>query len=188
MKKNREINPEAFEKMLLWLDKNREIAGSKYEAIRLRLIKIFNYRQCLHAEELTDKTIDRVVQKVAEIAETYEGDPALYFLSVADYIHRENLRKPIAVELPDDIIAQVEDEEGFRPHYECLKQCLKTLSNEKRKFIVGYYEEEKQAKIEFHKKIAQSLGIKLKKLHSRAFRIRTDLQKCVLKCVAKNGW
>jgi len=187
MKRNREINPEAFEKMLLWLNENRDSAGRKYEAIRLRLIKIFSYRQCSHAEELTDKTIDRVVQKIDAIAKTYEGDPAFYFLKVADHIYRENLRKPIAVELSDDI-AQVEDEEDFRPHYECLKKCLKTLPDEKRMFIVNYYEEEKQAKIKFHKQIAQSLGIKLKKLHSRAFRIRTGLQKCVLECVKKNGW
>jgi DNA-directed RNA polymerase specialized sigma24 family protein len=188
MKKEREINPEAFEKMLLWLNENPEIAGRKYEAIRLRLIKIFNYRQCLHSEELTDKTIDRVVQKIDEIAPTYVGDPAFYFLKVADNIFRENRRKPIAVELPEDMTARVEDEEAFRPHYECLKKCLKSLSDEKRKFIVGYYEEEKQAKIELHKKLAQMLGINLKKLHSRAFRIRTSLQKCVLGCVEKNGW
>jgi len=186
MKKNREINPEAFEKMLLWLDENRDIAGRKYEAIRFRLIKVFSYRQCLDSEELTDRTIDRVIQKIDEIVPKYEGNPALYFLSVANNIYRENLRKPIAVELSDDI-AHPEDEEDFRPHYECLKKCLKTLSDEKREFIVGYYEEEKRAKIDFHKKIAESLGVKLKKLHSRAFRIRTSLQKCVLECVEKNG-
>jgi hypothetical protein len=138
MKKEREINPEAFEKMLLWLNENREIAGRKYEAIRLHLIKIFNYRQCVHWEELTDKTIDRVVQKMDEITPTYVGDPAFYFLKVADNIYLENRRKPISVELPDDIATGIEDEEGFRPHYECLKRCLKTLSDEKREFIVRY--------------------------------------------------
>lgn len=188
MKKDREINPEAFEKMLLWLNENREIAGRKYEAIRLRLIKIFDYRQCLHSEELTDKTIDRVVQKIDEIVPTYVGDPAFYFLKVANNIYLENRRKPVSVELPDDIAVRTQDEEGFRPHYECLKKCLKTLSDEKRKFIVGYYEEEKQAKINLHKTLAQTLGIDLKRVHSRAFRIRANLQKCVLECVEKTGW
>src|SRR5215203_1188640 len=126
MKKNREINPEAFEKMLLWLDENREIAGSKYEEIRFRLIKIFNYRRCTNSEELTDIVFDRVLKKIDENAVFNGGNPALYFFKVADYIYRENLRKPIAVELPEDIALE-EDEESFRPHYECLKKCLKTL-------------------------------------------------------------
>jgi DNA-directed RNA polymerase specialized sigma24 family protein len=187
MKKNREINPEAFEKMLSWLDENRDVAGSKYEAIRLRLIKIFNYRQCSNSEELTDIVFDRVLKKIDENAITNGDNPASYFFKVADYIYRENLRKPIAVELPEDITLE-EDEEVFRPHYECLKKCLKTLPEEKQKFIVGYYEEEKRAKIDFHKRLAQGLGIQVKRLHSQAYRIRISLQKCVLECVKRNGW
>jgi len=187
MKKSREINPEAFEKMLLWLDENRDIAGSKYEAIRLRLIKIFNYRQCLNSEELTDIVFDRVLKKLDENAITNGSNPALYFFKVANNIYLESLRKPITVELLDDIALE-EDEESFNPYYECLRKCLKTLSEEKQKFIIDYYEEEKQAKIEFHKKLAQSLGIQVKRLHTRAFRIRKSLQKCVLECVRNNGW
>jgi DNA-directed RNA polymerase specialized sigma24 family protein len=187
MRKNREINPEAFEKMLLWLDENRDVAGSKYEAIRLRLIKIFNYRQCSNSEELTDIVFDRVLKKIDENALSNNGNPAAYFFTVANFIYRENLRKPIAVELPEDIPLEAA-EESFSPEYECLKKCLKTLSEEKQKFIVGYYEEEKRAKIDFHKKLAQSLGIQVKKLHSQAYRIRMSLQKCVLECVKKNGW
>jgi DNA-directed RNA polymerase specialized sigma24 family protein len=193
MRIKREINPEAFEKMLLWLDENRDVAGSKYEAIRLRLIKIFDYRRCTNSEELTDIVFDRVLKKIDENAVpidrnavSNDGNPALYFFKVANNIYRENLRKPITVELPDDI-ALDEAEDSIHPYYECLKKCLKTLSDENRNFIVGYYEEEKQAKINLHKKLAQSLGIQVKRLHSRAFRIRASLQKCVLKCVKKDG-
>lgn len=186
MKKGREINPEAFEKMLFWLDENRDIAGSKYEQIRLRLIKLFNYRQCRNSEELTDIVFDRVLKKIDENAVSDNGNPALYFYKVADYIYRENLRKPVAVELPEDFAAE-EDEQSFSPHYECLKKCLKTLPDEKQKFIVGYYEEEKKAKIELHKKLAERLGIQMQKLHTKAFRIRRSLQKCVMECVKNSG-
>src|SRR5829696_5933939 len=99
MRKDREINPEAFDRMLLWLDEDRDIAGSKYEGIRLRLIKIFDYRQCTNSEELTDIVFDRVLKKIDENAITNGDNPALYFYKVANYIYRENLRKPIAVEL-----------------------------------------------------------------------------------------
>lgn len=186
MGKNREINPAAFEKMLLWLDEDRDIAGRKFEAIRMRLIKIFDFRQCLNSEELADKVFDRVLQKISEI-ETNDGShPAAYFIKVANYIYLENLRKPLAVELSENI-PQPEENDDFQTHYECLKKCLKTLPEEKRKFIVSYYEGEKQAKINLHKKLAANLGIELKLMHSKAYRTRISLQKCVLECVGSSG-
>lgn len=186
MKKNREINPEAFEKMLFWLNEDREVAGRNYEAIRIRLIKILNYRGCFDSEELADQVFDRVARKVDEVAPNYQGDPAFYFLNVANKIYLEYLRKPKSVELPADIPVS-DDEEGFHPHYDCLKECLKTLSGDKRKLILSYYEEEKTAKINSRKQLAENIGIDLKQLHSRAFRLRTRLQNCVLECVEKNG-
>ncbi|MBS1794641.1 MAG: sigma-70 family RNA polymerase sigma factor [Acidobacteria bacterium] len=167
--------------MLLWLDEDREIAGGKYEAIRVRLIRILNYRGCLQAEELADEVFDRVARKVDEVVENYQGNPVYYFLNVANKIYLEYLKKPKAVELSDDF-RTADDKDDFHPHYDCLKQCLKTLPADKREFIVGYYEEEKSAKINSHKKLAQTSGIELNQLHSRAFRLRKQLQKCVLKC------
>lgn len=82
MYKTPEINPEEFEKLLLWLDRDRESAGRAYEQIRLRLIKIFYARKCSVAEELADETIDRVAKKAASLLESYKGEPALYFYAV----------------------------------------------------------------------------------------------------------
>ena len=186
MKKNREINPEAFEKMLLWLDEDRDAAGRKYEAIRLRLIKIFDHRQCSNAEELSDIVFDRVLKKFDEDAVTDDSNPALYFYKIANNIYRERLRKPAAVEISEDIAVEW-DKEGFDPYYECLKKCLENLSAEHRKLIVNYYEEEKREKISYHKQMAESFGMKLNVLHLHAFRIRKRLQKCVLQCVREEG-
>jgi len=79
--------------MLDWLDTDRERAGSKYEAIRLRLIKIFTCRGCQAAEELADETINRVIARIVEIANGYQGDPALYFYGVAQKVFLEDARK-----------------------------------------------------------------------------------------------
>lgn len=187
MKENQKINPEAFEKMLAWLDTDRDNAGCKYEAIRLRLIKVFNYRGCFESEELADKTIDRVVKKIDAIAETYQGNPAFYFLNVANKIYLEESRKPVSVELPENL-ASTENEDDFRPEYECLKKCLTTLSAEQREFILEYYEKSKKAKIDSHKLLAQNIGIELGNLHTRAFRLRGKLQKCVLQCIEEKRW
>ena len=113
MKQVWELNPQSFEKMLDWLDKDREIAGQKYEAIRLRLIKVLNYRGCLDGESLADEAIDRVTRKIDTLAENYEGNPAHYFLNVANKIYLENRRKPVAVELPDNL-AELPDTSSAR--------------------------------------------------------------------------
>lgn len=191
MKKTWELDPPAFEKMLAWLDKDRHIAGQKYEAIRLRLIKVLHYRGCLDGEELADIVFDRVARKVDSLAETYEGDPAYYFLNVANKVYLEYRRKPELVELPTEIAGQTAagfaDDEDVQPEYECLKQCLADLREEKRELIVGYYREEKKAKIDNHRKIAEAAGIETATLHVRAYRLRVILQKCVLKCLAEKN-
>lgn len=187
MKQVWELNPQSFEKMLDWLDKDREIAGQKYEAIRLRLIKVLNYRGCLDGESLADEAIDRVTRKIDQLAETYEGDPAYYFLNVANKIYLEHRRKPASVELSDNLakLPEPETKEDFQPEYECLKKCLANLSDPKRDFILDYYQENKKKKIAGLQRIADSEGIELTSLHMRAFRLRESLQKCVLKCLAE---
>ena len=52
-----EMNQEQFEQLLNWLDRDRDKAGAKYEAIRKRLIKLFVCRGCDAAEDLADQTI-----------------------------------------------------------------------------------------------------------------------------------
>lgn len=190
MKQVWELNPQSFEKMLDWLDKDREIAGQKYEAIRLRLIKVLNYRGCLDGESLADEAIDRVTRKIETLTETYQGDPAYYFLNVANKIYLEYRRKPVSVELPADLADQPDTspaEEDFQPEYECLKKCLSTIPDAKRNFILDYYQENKKKKLANLKRLAESDGIEIATLHMRAFRLRATLEKCVLKCLAKNG-
>ena len=191
MKKNWDLNPQAFEKMLDWLDKDREVAGQKYEAIRLRLIKVLKYRGCCEAEEIADEVFDRVARKADSIAENYQGDPARYFLNVANKIYLEYRRKPVSVELPANFAEQSGNsatEEDFQPQYECLKKCLANLPATKREFIVGYYKGDKKAKLINRKRLAEIAGVEFSNLHTRAFRLRAALQKCVLDCLAENGW
>ena len=45
----------AFDRLLVWLDPDRDAAGRKYEAIRARLIKVLSYRGCREAEEIADE-------------------------------------------------------------------------------------------------------------------------------------
>jgi len=53
-KKLKELEQQDFERLLSWLDVDRERAGFLYEQIRWRLITILAARGCTFAEELAD--------------------------------------------------------------------------------------------------------------------------------------
>lgn len=178
------INKKEFEKFLHWLDTDREAAGQKYELIRLSLIKIFYTRGCYDiAEELADESIDRVIKKIDKIAETFEGEPARYCYGVAKNVFLEYLRKPKTVELPPDIIAQIEvDMTDDETDIQNLHKCLKKLKPDQRKLIVKYYKDEKGDNIKRRKKIEQELNITNKNLRIRIYRIKKILLDCIQAC------
>jgi RNA polymerase sigma factor (sigma-70 family) len=182
-----ELSQKNFDKLLSWLNEDDVLAAEKYESIRLRLIKIFVVRGSLISEELADEVIDRVTNKIFEIADSYQGEAALYFYGVAHNVFLESLRKPKLEELPIYLSAteNINSDNNPDENLNCLIECLKKLDENQRKLILDYYENEKSTKISNRKLIAEEYGISLEILRTKAFRIRTTLQKCVLKCVEK---
>src|SRR6266851_6063064 len=186
MKREWVLTQDAFDTLLGWLDADRERAGSKYEAIRLRLVKIFTCRGCLDAEELADETINRVSARVTEVAGSYAGDPALYFYGVSQKVHLEYLRKSQKRQAGVGVGAavsalntpRVELADDLEPEYECLEKCLDHLTTDNRKLVVQYYQQEKHAKIEHRRGLAMELGIAVNALRIRAHRIRRSLEHC----------
>ena len=126
------LSQEAFDSLLTWLDADRERAGEKYEEIRRKLIKIFARRGCTIAEDLTDEAINRVSRRVQEIADTYVGDPALYFYGVAQNVYLESVKKR-----PDPKPLPVPDPPDERRH-ECLERCMEHLDSESHDVILQY--------------------------------------------------
>jgi DNA-directed RNA polymerase specialized sigma24 family protein len=179
MNKNWVLTKEALDALLAWLNSDRDMAGQKYEEIRLRLIKIFVCRGCSEPEDLADETINRVSKKLGEIRATYSGEPGRYFYGVANKVHLEyRRRKPVPVlPLPDDGSDELEKE------YACLEKCIQKLTPDNRVLVLQYYQEEKRAKIDHRKNLADRLGIALNALRIRACRIRASLQQCVQTCI-----
>src|SRR5688572_21938576 len=62
-KKGWVITREAFDRMLAELHPDIERAGEQYEKIRQKLVKLFEWRGCPHAEECADETFNRVAKK-----------------------------------------------------------------------------------------------------------------------------
>jgi DNA-directed RNA polymerase specialized sigma24 family protein len=172
------LTQEIFEQLLAWLDEDRDLAGKKYEEIRFQLINLFIARGCLISEELADKTIDRVARKVKDIADTYIGDPSLYFYGVARMVHLEYIRsRPVTLPaLP------FQSEKDAEQRYECLGLCVDKLSSANRELILTYYGEA-QANEEQRRKLATRMGLEPNALWVRAHRIREKLRRCVIECL-----
>ncbi|HEV2764717.1 MAG TPA: sigma-70 family RNA polymerase sigma factor [Pyrinomonadaceae bacterium] len=187
------LTQEAFDGLLSWLDPDRERAGEKYEKIRHTLTRRFQQLGCAEPDELANETFDRVARKLPEIVETYKGDPAPYFFSVAFYVRKEHLRRPAFVPLPQtelavaDLPRKPRDFDDDELMDTCLRRCMGQLTERSREMIIKYYRGERQVKIGLRKELAEQLGVKLPNLRLQAQRVRADLKKCILECVERNS-
>jgi DNA-directed RNA polymerase specialized sigma24 family protein len=177
-----DLTQESFDRLLAWLDPNREVAGREYESIRLRLIKGFTAHRCSVPDDLADETINRVARKLPEIIDTYVGDRRPYFYRVAHYVHLEHRRRRIeVVEIADDVPDTPPDDPELE--FDCLERCLSCLPAQNREVILRYYQGERKKKIEVRKQLAVALRIELPILRLRAQRIREKLKVCILDCL-----
>jgi DNA-directed RNA polymerase specialized sigma24 family protein len=177
---NKEVTPEKFAGFLAWLDPDTERAGDAYERLRFQLTTFFSRRQSLHPDELADETINRVILKCAE--ETIENKSA-YCYGVAKNVYRESLRKERAqVDIDDvSIAAPLPEEPAFSD--DCLDKCLAKLPPNNRELILEYFSEDKQQKIELHRRLSKSLATSQTALRMRVMRIKQTLTICVRECM-----
>src|SRR5260370_21270331 len=129
--------------MVKWLGDDRDAAGKKYEEIRENLIRLFTWRGCYDAEELSDEVINRVTVKVEDLLGHYQGDAARYFYGVAKKLLLENQRKQrLHVPLPEVAVYETgmqEESSALDLIYECLGACMKELKQSESDLIISYY-------------------------------------------------
>jgi len=178
------LNQEAFDKLLVAFDADRETAGRKYLEIRNNLTRFFEWRGCSFPEDHADETINRMAKRV------FEGEAILnhsgYAMGVARLllleINKGRQREQSALAeigaVPDVYVPEDDDESRLT----CLRSCLQTLSPDNRELILQYYQGEKGEKIENRKKLLDRLGIPVNTLRMRALRLREKLQACVEEC------
>ena len=178
------LTQEAFDRLLVSFDSNREVAGAKYREIHGQLIRFFEWRGCPFPEEHADETINRVAKKVFVGEEIH--DLAKYSFGVARLLCLE-IQKARAKErqalhdLPETSNAHEEVDER---RLECLRHCLKGLAGDQIDLILNYYHGEKSAKIKHRKTLAERLRIPVNTLRMRALRLREKLEACVEECLA----
>jgi DNA-directed RNA polymerase specialized sigma24 family protein len=190
LKKDWVVTQAAFDRMLLQLDPDRERAGQRYELIRQKLTKFFEWRNCATPEEYADRTIDRVARRIGEGGEIQTHDPYLYFHGVAVNVLREHWKEAQKVELkPIDEsqaqpVAPVESLEKEQ-RLGCLDGCVKKLPEQQLLLITQYHQGDGGAKIARRNELAKQLNIPLNALRIRAFRIRGELESCIADCTAR---
>lgn len=186
------LTKDAFDRLLIWLDPDREQAGRKYEEIRIRLVRFFEWQGCPYPEDQTDQTINRVARRLGEGVKILSSNPFVYFSGVARNVLREYWRHPERSALDVSVgqyaleAADKDAEErkmATERKLECLECCLQRLSSSHRKLITEYYREEKDAKIKTRKMMADREKIPLNALRIRCYRIKEGLEKCVTDCL-----
>lgn len=178
MSKKTVIDETAFNRMLSWLNPDREQAAHKYEAVRRRLIAIFASRRFPDAERMADETIDRVVSKVPQVADGWVGDPLYYFLAVAKKMILEASKPtPHVFRPPEPDALQLEREDL------CLEKCLGLIPVEDRDLILKYVGGDKHRRQE----LARELGITANALRIRVHQIKKIIRRCVGACLEQEG-
>jgi DNA-directed RNA polymerase specialized sigma24 family protein len=106
-----------------------------------------------------------------------------YCYGVAKNVYRESLRgERRRAELDEAALAAPEPEEPGLTH-ECLDRCLAELPDEGRDLILRYFSEKKLAKVELHRRIAESLKLTQTAFRMRIYRIKRELTACVRECM-----
>jgi DNA-directed RNA polymerase specialized sigma24 family protein len=178
----------AFNKLLLSLSPDREEAANRYELLRRKLIRFCESNTSVPADEGADEIINRVTRKLDE--GTFIPNIFAYSFGVARMVLKEFWKERershlMTRELPTTTtvtIPVIEERDDAR--LRCFDTCLERLSSESRKLIMDYYREDRHAKIELRKELAQQLSIPLNALRIRAHRVRRALEECCKECLA----
>lgn len=177
----------AFDGFLATLDRDRDKAGEKYENIRLKLLKYFQWCGSDAPDIDADETINRVTRRIYEGQDVYNLTGYIY--GVAKLVHAESLKRRNQMRALDEEtfieLSAIGVEVEIANYQECLERCLGRLSNEDREAITEYYRYKKSEKIDGRKRLAARLGVSLNTLRVKMHRHRLNLEACVERCLAR---
>lgn len=180
-----DLSRESLERLLDLLDGDRETAARRFQQIRRRLIRLFEWRGARFPDDLADETIARVARRLDDGVEIRSDDPYRYFCGVAHLVFKEVLRERKRDRVLQDPAswppAAADEPEAEDARMEVLRECLGKLGDEQRALLLDYHEGERRDRIENRRAIADRMGIELNALRIRVHRMRQKLERCVKK-------
>ena len=176
----------AFHHLLTLLDTDIEQAAKRYEELRSKLTRLFEWRRVPEPEVWADEALERMVHKPKSGAAVPTEKVAAYLNGIAHHVFQEVLRDRYQRQEALERLAH--ESPGFAVQtrattreeaLERMQACLEKLSPDERMLIVRYYEGDQQARIENRKVLAEELGISPGNLRIRCLRIRGRLEACL---------
>lgn len=182
------LTKEIFDRFLAVLDSDRDKAGAKYEEIRLKLLKYFQWCGSEFPDIDADETINRVMRRMDGGADVFNLNG--YIHGVAKLVQTESRKiRNRKQELDETSLFELSllgiDAEAAQ-RQECLERCLGTLNDEERAVIMEYYRSDKGEKIRCREQLAEKLGVSMNALRVKMYRQRLNLEACVKKCLGRH--
>ena len=179
------LTKEVLDCFLAKLDPDRDKAGEKYESIRLKLVKYFQWRDSDASDMDADETINRVARRIWEGADISNLNAYIYGVAkLVDCESRKLRNQKRELEEASRLEAPaVEEGIGDPELRKCFDRCLGHLTQDDRETITEYYQFERGEKIQNRKKLAERFGMSPNALRIKAHRQRINLEACVRDCL-----
>jgi DNA-directed RNA polymerase specialized sigma24 family protein len=188
------LTQHAFDRLLEWLDDGKDSRGQTYLDMRKRLAGYFDRRNRPFPDDLADETLNRIAWTLDEDGSISVTPPARYCYVVARFVLFEDVRRREHANVSLNGPRRLETPAPGPPHpdadeapardrqFDCLDRCVQTLTAAQQTLILDYYRDERRAKIDRRRALAERLGITVNALAVRACRIRDTLEACVEDC------
>lgn len=182
MKNDWDLTPEEFDRLLAWLDPDREKAGEEFLKICERLTRLIAARGCHEAEDVIFEAARRIARKPPAFFAHYEGERIRYFHRVAINVYLEWFAKqPDWTTLPPEITTHQTNNDDEQ--LTCLGHCLQKLETTEQDLLVRYYGGEVPARIRERKALSTELELTENALRIRVSRLRQTVSDCLKKCL-----
>lgn len=150
-------------------------AADRYEQLRWRLVRLFQWERCVDPEALADEALDRLARRLAE-SEPVERIES-YLFGIARLLLREEETRNIRQRIKLAEFARTRVRLSLPASGELaerLSRCLATLEPAQRRLVLAYYQDKQR------ERLAAELNLHMNALRNRVLRLREKLEKCVM--------
>ena len=182
------LTRDLLDSLLSCLDQDRERAGEKYETLRRGLVRFFEWRGCVLADQHADETIDRAARKIGQGEQVRNIHS--YLVAVARFVYLEVAKEQEKVsaalrQIPQSSPTPEPKSEDLR--LDCVRACLQSLPAESSQLLMDYYQGQTRTKIDSRRRMAENSGISPHAFRMRLHRIRLKLEECAMDCMRRRG-
>ena len=174
-----QLTPDSLGRFLTLLDEDVAVAAQRYERLRLKLIRLFEWRKCLSPEDLADMTIDRIVRRLEDGVALGSKDVERYSSGVAHNVFLEQLREYRRRDhnaRPSQLEWLLSQHTTTELNLQTLERCLSELQPDEQALILRYYCGDHAQRIRNRAALAGELGLSPGNLRIKAYRLRSRLE------------